>query len=191
MGFLKKIFGNDGNNKKSNNKQKEDNLNMQDVDSILKHIHGDPIDFKRSSRDSMKIIDNLVAEYNQPLLAEFAIKERQKEHAGYVTSQITDEKLLIDIAKNAFSRDARTTAIRKIRENPDNEEDLIYIARHDSWYFNRRVAISYINDKSALNEMLNDSSILNNLREPKYDRIEDYKKNFKEDVTKRLEKLED
>ena len=191
MGFLKKIFGNDGNNKKSNNKQKEDNLNMQDVDSILKHIHGDPIDFNRSSRDSMKIIDNLVAEYNQPLLAEFAIKERQKEHAGYVTSQITDEKLLIDIAKNAFSRDARTTAIRKIRENPDNEEDLIYIARHDSWYFNRRVAISYINDKSALNEMLKDSSILNNLREPRYDRIEDYKRKFKEDVEKRLEKLED
>lgn len=171
MGFLKKIFGNDGNNKKSNNKQKEDNLNLQDVDSILKHIHGDPIDFTRSSHDSMKIIDNLVAEYNQPLLAEFAIKERNKEHAGYVTSQITDEKLLIDIAKNAFSRDARTTAIRKIRENPNNEEALIYIAKNDDWQFNRMVAINGINDISALNELLNDADI-------------------SEDVRKRIEKLE-
>lgn len=74
-------------------------------------------------------------------------------------SQITDEKLLIDIAKNSLSRDARTTAIRNIRENPNNEEELIYIVRNEPWYFNRRVAISYINDKSALNEMLKDSSI--------------------------------
>ncbi|MCR5026598.1 MAG: hypothetical protein K6A34_04055 [Methanobrevibacter sp.] len=189
MGFLSNIFGK-GNEKKENNKETPKKV-FQDVDSILEHFYGKDLNFRTSSRDSIRIIDNLAAEGKQPLLAELAIKSGNKTDASYAASLITDEKLLIDVAKNALNRDARTTAIRSIRENPDNEEELIYIARHDPWYFNRRVAISYINDKSALNEMLNDSSILNNLREPKYDRIEDYKKNFKKDVTERLEKLED
>ena len=164
---------------------------MQDADSILKHIYGDPLDFKRSSADAMKIIDNLVAESNQPLLAEIAIKDRNDRHAGYITSQITDEKLLIDIAKKSLSTEARTEAIRKIRENPANEDDLIYIAKHDSFYSNRNAAIAYINDKSALNEMLNDSSILENLTEPNYSHSESYKKLFREAIQKRLEKIEE
>lgn len=189
MGFLKKIFGNEKKNTVKN-KQPKETENLKDVDSILKHIHGNDLNFKRSSADAMKIIDNLIFEFNQPLLAEIAIKDGNKEISAYVASQITDEKLLIDIAKTALNRHARTEAIRIIRDIFNNEEALIYIARHDSWYFNRRVAINGINDKSALNKMLKDTSILQSLTVPRYDKREDYKKEFLEDVEKRLEKLQ-
>ena len=171
------------------NKQKTLKEIPRDADSILKHIYGDSLNFRVSSADEMEVIDTLVNEFDQPLLAEIVIKDGNKDSSSYIASQIVDEKLLIDIAKNALNRHARTVAIRKIRENSNNEDALIYIARHDSWHFNRKIAINGINDKSALNEMLNDSSILKSLTEPNYSLNEKYGNEFIEDVKIRLEKL--
>ena len=49
----------------------------------------------------------------------------------------------------------------------------------------------FVTFKDALNEMLNDSSILENLTEPNYSHSESYKKLFREAIQKRLEKIEE
>ena len=117
------------------------------------------------------LLDTVVFCFNMTGCQNNISTSSSKINSSSSISKTSDEKLLIDIAKNAFSRDARTTAIRKIRENPNNEETLIYIAKNDDWQFNRMVAINGINDISALNELLNDAAI-------------------SEDVKKRIEKLE-
>lgn len=140
MGFIGKLFG-------------KSNPTLNDRIESVRKINNQTklIEIALNDEEGLVRQQAIIKIRDQKTLEKIALTDDYSRNRGYAVSNITNGKLLEKIAMSDSDQGVRRIAV----ENPNfnNQEKLIYIAKHDKKPIVRQQAVQKINDKKVLSEL--------------------------------------